>query len=61
MEAKKTARSYWSLIRRHIREQRWAWLERVIADNRSYPMGLHEWLIVEIDLKQQLAGYAEAA
>jgi hypothetical protein len=52
---------YWSLIRRHIGEQRWAWLERVIADNRSYPMGIHEWLIVEIALKAEMAGYAEAA
>jgi hypothetical protein len=52
---------YWSLIRRHIGEERWAWIERVIADNRSYPMGLHEWLIVEIDLKAELAGYAKAA
>ncbi len=46
---------YWSLIRRHIGEQRWAWLERIIADNRTYHMGLHEWVLVEIALRAELA------
>jgi hypothetical protein len=45
----------WNLIRRHIGDQRWAWLERVIADNRSYHMGLHEWVLVEIALRDELA------
>src|SRR5450755_1339404 len=43
---------YWDLIRKHIGEERWAWLQRVIADRKSYPMGIYEWGKVEMALKQ---------
>lgn len=45
---------YWDLVRRHIGEDRWAWLQRVIKDRKSYPMGLWDWGKVEAALKQDL-------
>lgn len=51
---------YWSLIRRHIGEQRWAWLQRVIGDNRPYPMRLGDWLAAEIALTAELASIQQA-
>jgi hypothetical protein len=52
---------YWDLIRRHIGPERWAWLQRVIADRRSYAMGIYEWSRVEMALKQELSEFQEAA
>jgi hypothetical protein len=49
-----TVHLYWSLIRRHIGEEPWAWLEWVIADNRNDSTGLHEWLLMEIALRDEL-------
>ena len=45
---------YWDLIRKHIGEERWAWLQRVIADRKTYNMTLWDWEKVEIALKQDL-------
>src|SRR3990167_5993155 len=45
---------YWDLIRRHIGEKRWEWLQRVIKDNRSYPMGKSDWKLLEIALIEEL-------
>lgn len=45
---------YWDLIRKHIGEERWAWLQRMIADRKTYPMGIFEWQKVELALKQEL-------
>lgn len=48
------SRLYWDLIRKVVGEERWEWLKKVEADNRSYPMGKHEWLMVEIGLREEL-------
>jgi hypothetical protein len=45
---------YWELIRRHIEEERWAWLQRVIADRTIYTFTSHDWLKIEIALTQEL-------
>jgi hypothetical protein len=45
---------YWDLIRRDIGPGRWAWLQRVIADRKIYPMSAYDWLKVELALKQEL-------
>jgi hypothetical protein len=45
---------YDRLVIKSIGPERAGLLERVKADNRSYPMGLHEWLVVEIALKAEL-------
>jgi len=45
---------YWDLIRRHIGEERWAWLQRVIADRKIYPMSANDWVKAEIALQQEL-------
>jgi hypothetical protein len=34
---------YWDLIRRHIGEERWTWLQRVIADRKTYTFGIYDW------------------
>jgi len=41
---------YWDLIRRHIGEDRWAWLQRVIADKRPYRYYLADWKAIEAAL-----------
>jgi hypothetical protein len=37
---------YWVLIRRHIGEERWGWLQRVIADRKICPMSASDWFKV---------------
>jgi hypothetical protein len=51
---------YWDLIRRHIGEERWAWLQRVIADRKTYPMGIYEWQKVELALRAELKSLTPA-
>lgn len=45
---------YWDLVRRHIGPERWEWLRRVIADRKTYPMGIYEWAKIEMALKQDI-------
>ena len=45
---------YWDLVRKHIGEKRWKWLQRVLLDRRTYRMGIYEWNKVEIGLQQEL-------
>ena len=45
------------LIRRHIGEERWAWLQRVIADRKTYLMTAHDWGKIEIALTQELRSF----
>src|SRR3990167_2225956 len=45
---------YWDLIRKHIGEKRWGWLQKVIKDKKSYQMGIYEWSAIELALKQEL-------
>lgn len=45
---------YWDLVRRHIGEKRWKWLQRVITDRKVYPMGAYEWGLTEKVLQQEL-------
>lgn len=46
---------YWDLIRRHIGPERWEWLQRVIADRTTYTFTSHDWLKIEVALRQELA------
>jgi len=45
---------YYELIRQKIGEERWALLQRVIADRKPHPMGVYEWSKIEMALKQEI-------
>lgn len=49
---------YWDLIRHHIGEGRWAWLQRVIADQRAYRFYLADWKAIEAALREELRAAA---
>jgi hypothetical protein len=36
-------------------QERWAWLQRVIANRTFYPMTLYDWAKIELALKQELS------
>lgn len=48
------SRLYWTLIHKAIGPERSAWLDRVEADRKSYPMGLWDWEKVELSLQKEL-------
>ena len=45
---------YYELIRQKIGQERWDLLQKVSADKKPYPMGAHDWGVVELALKQEL-------
>jgi hypothetical protein len=49
------------IARQHIAPLRSALLDRVIADQRTYTMGIYEFGKIEIALRAELAGYSKAA
>jgi hypothetical protein len=57
---KKEPPVYWELIRRHTGEERWAWLQRVIADKRPYRYYLADWEAIEAVLRAELAEHPTA-
>jgi len=46
------------LMRRHIGEERWTWLQHVIAEKRPYRCYLADWKLAEAALKAELVSYA---
>ena len=52
---KKHGALYWSLIRKHIGEKRWAWVEMVIQDKKVYKMNSMDWVLIEIALSTEIA------
>jgi hypothetical protein len=45
---------YWQLIERHIGPERWAWLQRVLDDHKTYPFRVGDWKAIEIALCAEL-------
>jgi hypothetical protein len=50
----RNSRRYWELIESIIGPERWAWIKRVEADQKAYPMGFYDWLKIEMALKAEL-------
>jgi len=51
------SRLYWQLIEQIIGPERWKWLKRVEADNRTYPMTKSDWQLLELALTKELTTY----
>lgn len=51
---KKKGLLYWSLIRKHIGEKRWAWVEGAVHDQKIYKMSLSDWNLIEISLQKEV-------
>lgn len=48
------SRLYWEIVQDIIGPDRWAYVKRVEADHKPYPMATNDWLKVEVALKQDI-------
>jgi hypothetical protein len=50
----RNGRLYWELIQKIIGPERWEWIKKAEADQKSYPMGIYDWQKVETGLRGEL-------